>query len=55
MSKYDENAGELANRPVGLQEYYARYPDDSGDLLLLAMPISTVSPLNSPTLIRNWD
>lgn len=42
MSVYKE--GELAGRPVGLQEYYAQYPDDSGDLLVLAMPISTVRP-----------
>ncbi|GAA5938646.1 hypothetical protein JCM1841_004372 [Sporobolomyces salmonicolor] len=32
----------IAGLPFGLQEYYAPYPGSNGDVLLLAMPISTI-------------
>lgn len=45
---------DLAGLPIPLQEYYAQFPDDSGDILLLAMPISRVFsnalPPNPPNL-----
>lgn len=42
MTTYKTDAEGLEGMPIGLQEYYAPFPDDSGDLLLLAMPISKV-------------
>ncbi|KAM0788774.1 hypothetical protein ACM66B_002864 [Microbotryomycetes sp. NB124-2] len=42
MSVYPEGAGDFAGLPIGLQEYYAPYPDSEGDLLLLGMPIATI-------------
>lgn len=41
MSTYKDLEG-LEGIPVGLQEYYAPFPDGDGDLLFLAMPISKV-------------
>ncbi|GAA5879574.1 hypothetical protein JCM1840_003321 [Sporobolomyces johnsonii] len=44
----------VAGLPFGLQEYYAPYPGSNGDILLLAMPISTIyrnaMPPNKPNL-----
>ncbi|KAL8290178.1 hypothetical protein RQP46_003117 [Phenoliferia psychrophenolica] len=42
MSTYQDDADGLEGLPIGLQEYYAPFPDDSGDILLLAMPISKI-------------
>lgn len=55
MSKYDSTIGEeLAGLPIGLQEYYAPYPDSNGDILLLAMPIAKIYrnalPPNPPNM-----
>ncbi|KAK4055688.1 hypothetical protein OIV83_000234 [Microbotryomycetes sp. JL201] len=42
ISVYPEGAGDFEGLPIGLQEYYAPYPDSEGDLLLLGMPIATI-------------
>lgn len=41
MSTYGEDSG-MPGIPIGLQEYYTMMPESNGDILLLAMPISTI-------------
>lgn len=46
MTTYQESTApsqDLLGLPIGLLEYYSMHPDGSGDLILLAMPISNVS------------
>lgn len=46
MTTYQETTApfdDLLGLPIGLLEYYTMHPDGSGDLILLAMPISSVS------------
>lgn len=56
MSTYPESTmlGGMAGLPFGLQEYYSLYPGGNGDILLLAMPISTIyrnaMPPNPPNM-----
>lgn len=57
MSTYQENTApdeSMVGLPLGLQEYYAMYPDGSGDLLFLGMGISTIyrnaMPPNAPNM-----
>ncbi|ORY91644.1 pyridoxamine 5'-phosphate oxidase-domain-containing protein [Leucosporidium creatinivorum] len=55
MSKYPEGAeDDTAGLPIGLQEYYAPYPESNGDILLLAMPVAKVFrnalPPNPPNM-----
>ncbi|KAK4056597.1 hypothetical protein OIO90_002445 [Microbotryomycetes sp. JL221] len=44
LSVYKDDVAdkELAGLSIGLQEYYAPFPDSHGDLLLLGMPLATI-------------